>query len=52
MTFGEEEIIQSIKDGLLCRAFGCIMERVNYYQDANDKSMNFKCKYCKREIWA
>jgi len=48
----EEEIIKFIKSGGLCKEFGCTMERVSYFQNPEDSNMEFKCKYCKRQVWA
>ena len=47
----QEELIQFIKNGGMCEAFGCTMERINY-QGGTDGYMNLKCKYCKRDSYA
>jgi len=47
----EEEIINFIKNGGMCREFGCTMERL-YYNGGVDSYMNLKCKYCRKEASA
>jgi len=44
----EEELIKFIKEGRMCKEFGCTMERL-YYNGGSDSNMNLKCKYCGRE---
>lgn len=47
----EEEIINFIKNGGMCREFGCTMERL--YQSSNtDNYMTLKCKYCGKDSMA
>ncbi len=47
----EEELIKLIRDGALCKAFGCTMERL--FKNSNiDSYMNLKCKYCGKEAFA
>jgi len=46
-----EEIISFMKNGDMCREFGCTMERV-YYNGGTDSYFSFKCKYCKKEAYA
>lgn len=43
-----EEIISFMKNGDMCREFGCTMERL--FKNSNiDSYMNLKCKYCGKE---
>ena len=45
-----EEIVSFMRNGDMCREFGCTMERLNY-QGGTDSYMNLKCKYCKKEVY-
>jgi len=44
----EEEIISFIKEGGMCKSFGCTVERL-YYNGGLDNYMTLKCKYCGKE---
>ena len=47
----EDELIPFIRNGGMCREFGCTMERL--YQNSNiDSYMNLKCKYCGKDASA
>jgi len=47
----EEELVKFVKEGVMCRAFGCTMERL--YQSSNtDSYMSLKCKYCGKDSGA
>lgn len=46
-----EEIINFMKNGDMCKEFGCTMERL--YQSSNiDSYMSLKCKYCGKDAGA
>jgi len=47
----EEEFISFMKSGNFCKEFGCQMERIGYYQNPEDTTAEFKCKYCKRQMF-
>jgi len=46
-----EEIITFMRNGDMCREFGCTMEKVNW-MGATDSYFAFKCKYCRKEAYA
>ena len=47
----EDEFISFVKNGGMCKAFGCTMERL--YQSSNlDSYMSLKCKYCGKDTGA
>jgi len=47
----EEELIQLVRNGAMCKAFGCTMERL--FQNSNiDSYVSLKCKYCGKDSYA